>query len=273
MQPASVSFFRFIISVILPPAARGNRRWLLRLRGRASERKRCATVVRASAPREAPIFGRARCCSCRRVCASARSTRSRGCDALWPRGARVLSAANAGQAATPVSSDLSTARAARGARRARAHLERADTIPACPPEATAATGSACALVSCPAATVVSCPVATLNKLGHVHRHLLDVRVVELLDLAQRAHVVLRHEVDRDALAAKATRAANAVDVVLAVRRQVVVDHEAHLLHVDAARKQVRRDEDARRTRAELAHDELALLLVHVGMHRGAREVT
>lgn len=167
MQPASVSFFRFIISVILPPAARGNRRWLLRLRGRASERKRCATVVRASAPREAPIFGRARCCSCRRVCASARSTRSRGCDALWPRGARVLSAANAGQAATPVSSDLSTARAARGARRARAHLERADTIPACPPEATAATGSACALVSCPAATVVSCPVATLNKLGHL----------------------------------------------------------------------------------------------------------
>mmetsp|Transcript_67477 Transcript_67477/g.180286 ORF Transcript_67477/g.180286 Transcript_67477/m.180286 type:complete len:305 (+) Transcript_67477:163-1077(+) len=50
-----------------------------------------------------------------------------------------------------------------------------------------------------------------------------------------------------------------------VGREVVVDDERHLLHVDAAGEQVGGDEHARRARAELAHDELAPLLVHVAV--------
>mmetsp|Transcript_27262 Transcript_27262/g.80176 ORF Transcript_27262/g.80176 Transcript_27262/m.80176 type:complete len:208 (-) Transcript_27262:727-1350(-) len=115
-------------------------------------------------------------------------------------------------------------------------------------------------------------LSSLDEVGHVHGHLLDVRVVELLDLAEGAHVLRSHEVDGDTLAAEAARAADAVDVVLAVGRQVVVDDERDLLHVDAARQEVSCDEHAARPRAELAHDELALLLVHVRVHGGAGEI-
>ena len=59
---------------------------------------------------------------------------------------------------------------------------------------------------------------------------------------------------------------------LAVRREVVVDDEADLLHVDAAREDVGRDEHAALAVAELVEDQLALGLLEVGVQRRAREV-
>ena len=56
-----------------------------------------------------------------------------------------------------------------------------------------------------------------------------------------------------------------MDVVLAVVGQVIVDDEGHLLHVNAARQQVSGDEDTAGAGAELAHDHLALLLLHVAV--------
>mmetsp|Transcript_14332 Transcript_14332/g.45886 ORF Transcript_14332/g.45886 Transcript_14332/m.45886 type:complete len:297 (-) Transcript_14332:462-1352(-) len=112
----------------------------------------------------------------------------------------------------------------------------------------------------------------LDEIGHVHGHLVDLCVVELLDFPERADVLSREEVDGNALAAEAAAPTNAVDVVLAVRGQVVVDHQRHLLHVDAASQHIRRDEHSAAARAEVAHDELALLLVEVSMDRRAREV-
>mmetsp|Transcript_22615 Transcript_22615/g.64175 ORF Transcript_22615/g.64175 Transcript_22615/m.64175 type:complete len:435 (+) Transcript_22615:102-1406(+) len=111
-----------------------------------------------------------------------------------------------------------------------------------------------------------------DEVGDVHGHFLDLRVVVALDVLHRPHVRVRHEVDGDTLPAEAAAAADAVEVVLHVLRQVVVDHQGHLLHVDAAREEIRGDEHARGARAELAHDEVALLLVQVRMHRRDSEV-
>lgn len=47
-----------------------------------------------------------------------------------------------------------------------------------------------------------------DEVGHVHRHLLDLGVVEGLDVLQRTTVVHRHEVDGDALATEPTAATN-----------------------------------------------------------------
>ena len=44
----------------------------------------------------------------------------------------------------------------------------------------------------------------LDEVSHVHWHLVDARVVELLDVVQRPLVVVRYEVDGDTLAAEAT---------------------------------------------------------------------
>mmetsp|Transcript_70660 Transcript_70660/g.140053 ORF Transcript_70660/g.140053 Transcript_70660/m.140053 type:complete len:208 (-) Transcript_70660:645-1268(-) len=112
----------------------------------------------------------------------------------------------------------------------------------------------------------------LNQVRDVHGHLLDLGVVKLLDLTEGAHVLGGEEVDGNSLTAEAAAATDAVDVVLAVGREVVVDDQRDLLHVNAARKHVGGDEHTRAARAELAHDELTLLLVEVGMDGGDGEI-
>ena len=56
-----------------------------------------------------------------------------------------------------------------------------------------------------------------------------------------------------------------MNVVLTVVGQVVVDDEGHLLDVDTTRQEIGGDEHATAASAELAHDHLALLLVHVAV--------
>ena len=80
------------------------------------------------------------------------------------------------------------------------------------------------------------------------------------------------EVDGNTLAAKTSGATDAVDVVLTVGGEVVVDDEGDLLDVNTAGEKVRGDEDAGGSRAELAHDEITLALVHVTVHGRDGEV-
>ena len=51
-------------------------------------------------------------------------------------------------------------------------------------------------------------LAGLDEVGDVHGHLVDARVVELLDVVQRPLVVVRHEVDGNALAAETATTAD-----------------------------------------------------------------
>mmetsp|Transcript_73098 Transcript_73098/g.158084 ORF Transcript_73098/g.158084 Transcript_73098/m.158084 type:complete len:321 (+) Transcript_73098:2-964(+) len=114
--------------------------------------------------------------------------------------------------------------------------------------------------------------ASSDEVRDVHRHLVDLRGVELLDVAQDPDVVVLDKVDGDALASEAPGAADAVDVQLAVVGQVVADHERDLLHVETAAPEVRGDQHAAGTGAELLHDRIALLLRHVAVDRRHREV-
>ena len=56
-----------------------------------------------------------------------------------------------------------------------------------------------------------------------------------------------------------------VDVVLPICGEVVVDDEGNLLDIDAPGEQVGGDEETRRARPELPHDNVTLLLIHVAM--------
>eukprot|EP00754_Rhynchopus_humris_P014021 Rhum_TRINITY_DN14363_c0_g1::Rhum_TRINITY_DN14363_c0_g1_i2::g.84527::m.84527 len=110
------------------------------------------------------------------------------------------------------------------------------------------------------------PARLLQVGREVHRELLDRRVVELLELLEQGHVLGVDEVDSNSLAAVTARATNAVEVVLLVRRQVEVDHDGNVLHVNATGQQVRRDQHTRRARPEDLHHLLTLALRHVGVH-------
>lgn len=68
-----------------------------------------------------------------------------------------------------------------------------------------------------------------------------------LDLLHELCISRQHKINSCTLAAEATRTTNPVDVVFALLRQLVVDHETHLLHIDSTSKQVGGDEHAHRT--------------------------
>lgn len=59
-----------------------------------------------------------------------------------------------------------------------------------------------------------------------------------------------------------------MDVVFLAGRQVVVDDERHLLDVDTTGEQVGRDENAGGTTAELLHNLVTLILLHVSVLLG-----
>ena len=63
-----------------------------------------------------------------------------------------------------------------------------------------------------------------------------------------------------------------MDAVLAVGGQVIVDNQGYLLDINSSGEQVGGDEDTGGARAELTHNEVTLLLVHVSVHRADREV-
>ena len=71
-------------------------------------------------------------------------------------------------------------------------------------------------------------LGSLDEVGHVGGQLLDDGVVEALHVLQDALVLLGHKVDGHSLASKAPRAADAVEVVLGLGGQVVVDDQGHL---------------------------------------------
>jgi hypothetical protein len=113
----------------------------------------------------------------------------------------------------------------------------------------------------------------LDEVSHVHGHLLDLCAVELLNLAHHADIVSGDEVDGNTLTSETSTTTNAMDVVLTVGGQVVVDDEGDLLDIDTTGEQVGGDEDTGRSGTELLHDNITLGLVHVTVHGGDSEVT
>mmetsp|Transcript_8644 Transcript_8644/g.17906 ORF Transcript_8644/g.17906 Transcript_8644/m.17906 type:complete len:289 (-) Transcript_8644:672-1538(-) len=116
------------------------------------------------------------------------------------------------------------------------------------------------------------PSSTLNQVRHIHRHLINLCAVILLDIAENADIVVFHKVDGHTLASVPTGTTDAVDVKLTVVGQVVVDHERHLLDVKSTGPHVCGDKNASAAAPELYHDCLTLLLGHVTVHRRHGEV-
>ena len=86
-----------------------------------------------------------------------------------------------------------------------------------------------------------------------------------MDVLEHPLVVADDKVDGDSLAAEATRAPDTMEVVLGLSGKVIVDHQRHLLDVNAASEEVGGDEDTGGSRAELAHDDVTGVLVHVSV--------
>lgn len=102
--------------------------------------------------------------------------------------------------------------------------------------------------------------------------LKHLRLKTALNLRQHL-LILRRRDERHShsVRSEATRATHSVEIVVAVCREVVVDDHVHLLHVDAATQQLRRDHDAYLRLLELQVVAHSLLHGHVGGERDGGE--
>src|SRR5262252_5350337 len=90
---------------------------------------------------------------------------------------------------------------------------------------------------------------------------------ELLDGLEQERARLVREADGLAGGAGTRRAADPMDVVLHVLRQIPVDHVTHALDVKAARRDVSCDQDRQDTFLEVVQDPKPLLLIDVARQR------
>ena len=97
---------------------------------------------------------------------------------------------------------------------------------------------------------------------------LHGRPDDALDVAQVPVLARLDQGDRHAFATGPAGAPGPVHVDLGRRRHVVVDDVGHVLDVQAAGRDVRRDEHVQRALAEAAHDPVALLLRQPAVERG-----
>ena len=91
---------------------------------------------------------------------------------------------------------------------------------------------------------------------------------EALERAERAVVLGGDEADRVADRVGAAGAADAVDVILGVHREIVIDDMGDAVHVDAARGDVGGDQDAHRAGLEILERAEPLVLRAVGVDGG-----
>lgn len=106
----------------------------------------------------------------------------------------------------------------------------------------------------------------------VHGHFIDLcRVIEF-NVTEDTDVFASDKVDSDTLPTETTATTDTVDVVFTVSREVIVDDQGHLLHVDTTGPDVRGDQDARVPLPEVLHDAIPLLLGHLTVHAGNGEV-
>lgn len=106
----------------------------------------------------------------------------------------------------------------------------------------------------------------------IRGHLIDLRVVVILDLLEESGVARQHEVDGGTFLTETTSAADSVNVVLLLLWQLEVDDETDLLDVDSTSEHVSGDQDTNGTRSELLHHDFSLLLVHLAVHAGHHEI-
>ena len=90
-----------------------------------------------------------------------------------------------------------------------------------------------------------------------------------LDISEEPLLARFDERDRDAFATCASGSADAMDVRLGVRRDVVVDDVRDVLDVEAACRDVGCHEDVEGAVAEAVHDPVALVLCHAAVQRGS----
>jgi hypothetical protein len=74
-----------------------------------------------------------------------------------------------------------------------------------------------------------------------------------------------NQIDCSPFAAKASPAANSVYLILMVARQVIVDYQVALLHIDTTCEQVSGDQNAGHTLPERLHDHRAVVHLQVGV--------
>lgn len=113
---------------------------------------------------------------------------------------------------------------------------------------------------------------SLDKVGDVVWHLLDLSVVELLELTEWLDVVVGNKIDCDSLSSETSRSSDSVNVVLEILWEIVVDDKGNLMDINSTSQKIGGDENTGRSSSKLSQDNITILLSDVSVSGGDSEV-
>ena len=111
-----------------------------------------------------------------------------------------------------------------------------------------------------------------DQLGHVHRHLIDLRRVILLYIPQDLQVLVPYEVYCHSFSSETPTSTYSMDIELSIRGKIIVDNQRDLLNIQPATPQISCNQYSGISLPELTHDTVSFLLAHVSVHVGDRKV-
>jgi hypothetical protein len=76
-------------------------------------------------------------------------------------------------------------------------------------------------------------------------------MVKMFEVPEEGNVLFGNQIDSHTLASEPTRTADSMNVIFALRGEVIVDDEGDVLDVDASGQKVCTDEDTARALSEL----------------------
>jgi hypothetical protein len=85
----------------------------------------------------------------------------------------------------------------------------------------------CNATAASAARVFCAILAALRsyEVGYIHRHLINLRAIELFYISQYSDIIASHEVDCYSLPPESSTSSNTMDIQLSTVREIITDHQ------------------------------------------------
>ncbi len=104
----------------------------------------------------------------------------------------------------------------------------------------------------------------LQNLGSARQlFLLNGRMTDPLNLTDTVKLPRSRECKGTSCSARTPRSADTVNIILNILRNVIIDDRFHIVDINAARRNIRCDQDIRAARPETVHRHITLMLRHI----------
>lgn len=112
-----------------------------------------------------------------------------------------------------------------------------------------------------------------DKFCDIHRHLINLGGIVLLNISQYSDIIICHEIDGDTLSTETPRSTNSMNIELSILRKIIANNERNLLNIESSSPNISCNENSTLTSSKFSHNSISFFLRHATMHVGDSEIS